>query len=135
MHRRQYGYVHRGAPWRLWWRGWTSGIQASPYLTGRRPDRHRGVIGRQSERRPPSPTLPAEGRGPEESSGRIVDRAELTVGAVIAGPAVISEPLTATMVDEGWTAEVLCGGELLLRDDGRLSSGALSQPRLPRRSC
>jgi 5-oxoprolinase (ATP-hydrolysing) len=42
-------------------------------------------------------------------------RAELPPAAVVEGPAVVCEPTSTTVVEPGWRAEVLGGGELLLR--------------------
>ena len=42
-------------------------------------------------------------------------REDLPPGAAIEGPAVICEPTSTTVVEPGWGAEVLAGGELLLR--------------------
>ncbi len=39
---------------------------------------------------------------------------ELTAGERIVGPAVVSESMSSTVVDPGWCADVLTGGELLL---------------------
>ncbi len=42
------------------------------------------------------------------------ERSELVAGDRISGPAVVSEPMSTTVVDPGWQADVLTGGELLL---------------------
>jgi 5-oxoprolinase (ATP-hydrolysing) len=42
-------------------------------------------------------------------------RADLPPGAGVEGPAVVCEPTSTTLVEPGWRAEVLGGGELLLR--------------------
>ncbi len=44
----------------------------------------------------------------------IFDRSVLKPGTEIAGPAIIVEPLTTTIVDPGWVACVYTGGELVL---------------------
>jgi len=44
----------------------------------------------------------------------LFDRSELPPGATIAGPAIITEPLTTTIIEPGWQASLLSGGELLL---------------------
>jgi len=44
----------------------------------------------------------------------VFDRARLEPGALIVGPAILVEPLTTTIVDAGWQAQVMSGGELLL---------------------
>ncbi len=42
-------------------------------------------------------------------------REDLSPGDALAGPAIVSEPTSTTVVEPGWEAEVLGGGELLLR--------------------
>jgi 5-oxoprolinase (ATP-hydrolysing) len=42
-------------------------------------------------------------------------RADLPPAAVVEGPAIVCEPTSTTVVEPGWRAEVLGGGELLLR--------------------
>ena len=42
-------------------------------------------------------------------------REDLVPGAVIEGPAIVCEPTSTTVVEPGWQAEALAGGELLLR--------------------
>ncbi|EAQ78958.1 hydantoinase B/oxoprolinase family protein [Blastopirellula marina] len=39
----------------------------------------------------------------------------LSGGAVIAGPALVTESLATTVIDPGWRAEMLSGGELMIR--------------------
>ena len=43
------------------------------------------------------------------------ERAALPAGALLDGPAVVTEATSTTVVEPGWHAEVLHGGELLLR--------------------
>lgn len=49
---------------------------------------------------------------------RVYDRDQLAAGDRIAGPAIIGEAVSTTVLDPGWQAEVLSGGELLLTDSG-----------------
>ena len=44
----------------------------------------------------------------------VYDRQALGVGATVVGPALIREAIATTVVEPGWNAEVLGGGELLL---------------------
>ncbi|WP_425618243.1 hydantoinase B/oxoprolinase family protein [Anatilimnocola sp. NA78] len=44
----------------------------------------------------------------------LFERTSLGPGAVITGPALVVEPLTTTIIDAGWQATMLSGGELLL---------------------
>ena len=42
-------------------------------------------------------------------------REDLTPGVTVEGPAIVCEPTSTTVVEPGWRAEVLPGGDLLLR--------------------
>ncbi len=44
-------------------------------------------------------------------------RDALPVGVALAGPAIVVDPGSTTIVERGWTAERLAGGDLLLRAD------------------
>ena len=50
---------------------------------------------------------------------RCMNAANLSPGDRIAGPAIVTEDISTTVIDAGWEAEVLSQGELLLTD-GRL---------------
>ncbi len=45
-----------------------------------------------------------------------MNAANLTAGDRIAGPAIVTEDISTTVIDAGWEAEVLTQGELLLTD-------------------
>jgi 5-oxoprolinase (ATP-hydrolysing) len=47
----------------------------------------------------------------------VYERGELAVGACIVGPALVVDDFTTVVVEDGWTAEVLECGQLLLRDE------------------
>ena len=55
-----------------------------------------------------------EGGGGESTRAAVHTRGELAEGARIAGPALIAEDQTTTVVPGGWTARVLAGGHLLV---------------------
>ncbi|HEX4144048.1 MAG TPA: hydantoinase B/oxoprolinase family protein [Pirellulales bacterium] len=112
-HRKLYGYVHAGRALEI--------VAARIEVCGRSsttpPASHR-VASR----------LPAAAaHGPIYWDGRwhqaqVFTREQLTPGDAIAGPALIAEASSTTVVDPGWRAEVLSQGELLLErtvDDGR----------------
>jgi len=44
----------------------------------------------------------------------LIERATLAPDARIAGPAILAEPTATTVIEPGWSARVLAGGELLL---------------------
>ena len=98
-HERLYGYTHGGRPLEI--------VAARVQAVGR--------VGQVFNLSSPSP-----GRRPvvvsEAGAIPIHERSDLVAGAIVTGPAIVVEPLTATIVDEGWRAEVLAGGELLLTD-------------------
>jgi 5-oxoprolinase (ATP-hydrolysing) len=104
-HQRLYGYVHEHRPLET--------VAARVQAAGRS---QAGL--RPSQAAPPQQTEPAS-RPRLYHSGRWVEaavysRKQLLPGAVAIGPAVIAEPLTTTIVDPGWQAAMLTGGELLL---------------------
>jgi 5-oxoprolinase (ATP-hydrolysing) len=53
-------------------------------------------------------------------------RDSLLPGQQIRGPAIVVEPLTTTLIDAGWQATLLSGGELLLADSGAPASVLIS---------
>lgn len=63
-------------------------------------------------------TLPRSQRviGRSVVPSNVYSREALLPGDKIAGPAIVVEPLTTTLIDTGWRAEMLSGGELLLED-------------------
>ncbi|HEY2893216.1 MAG TPA: hydantoinase/oxoprolinase family protein, partial [Pirellulales bacterium] len=44
----------------------------------------------------------------------IIERAELAVGRKIVGPAIVCEPTSTVVIEPGWRATVLAGGELVI---------------------
>jgi 5-oxoprolinase (ATP-hydrolysing) len=44
----------------------------------------------------------------------LIERATLAPGTELAGPAILAEPTATTVIEIGWSARVLSGGELLL---------------------
>ena len=48
------------------------------------------------------------------SDTRLFERTSLEPGDLVHGPAIISESISTIVIDPGWSAEVLSGGELLL---------------------
>ncbi len=62
----------------------------------------------------------------EPQSARVYNREQLIPGDRVQGPAIIHEKRATTIVDPGWSGEVLSGGEILLRDQGQASSKQVS---------
>ena len=54
----------------------------------------------------------------EQLAAAVYARADLQPGMQLAGPAIIVEAMSTTIIDPGWQAEVFSGGELVLTDDG-----------------
>ncbi len=46
----------------------------------------------------------------------VFDRESLSPGVMIHGPTIVAEPYATTVIEPGWTAQMLTGGELLLSD-------------------
>lgn len=107
MHRQRYGYLHANRPLEI--------------LAARVE-----VVGRVSLEPPPSvrrpPRTPVANRSTAvylEGARRevpVFERGQLVPGDRICGPAIVTEDLSTTVIDPGWEAEVLSGGELLLSD-------------------
>jgi 5-oxoprolinase (ATP-hydrolysing) len=53
----------------------------------------------------------------------LFERGELQAGECIAGPAIVTEDIATTVIEPGWQAEVLSGGELLLTDENEKDFG------------
>jgi 5-oxoprolinase (ATP-hydrolysing) len=104
-HRHLYGYVHKNRPLEI--------VAARAQ-----------AIGRSETRLEPSHRLPPVDCPPHGSHQMVIDgqlqfvplyhREKLPPGASLAGPALIVEPLTTTILDPHWSATALSRGELLL---------------------
>jgi 5-oxoprolinase (ATP-hydrolysing) len=104
-HRLRYGYLHDGRPLEI--------AAAHMEVVGR----VAGDLSASSHAEPRNPR--SQGTSQAWFADRLqetpnFERSQLTAGDRVVGPAIISEPMSTTIVDEGWTAEVLSGGELLL---------------------
>ncbi len=64
----------------------------------------------------------------------VFDRETLAPGATIAGPALIFEPHSATVIDTGWTARIDAAGAIILRRGDPLASLAADGAARSRRS-
>jgi 5-oxoprolinase (ATP-hydrolysing) len=118
-HRKRYGYVHENRPLEI---------------AGARVE----VTGRVAEKLPPSVREVYRAATPKREvtayfAGRprptpLYERAELASGMRVTGPAIVTEDLSTTVVEPGWEAEVLSGGELLVTD---LASCAITETPAP----
>lgn len=94
------------------------------------------VAGRTAEAAPRSTPCPATRPAPigqtvawfdaEPQQTALFDRVRLAPGDSLTGPAIVREQSSTTVIDPGWSAEVLSGGELLLADDGAQARPAVS---------
>jgi 5-oxoprolinase (ATP-hydrolysing) len=106
-HQGRYGYVHKAKPLEV--------IAARVEVVGR--IAHRLP---QSERVAGSAAIPLGTVRAYFDGGRcnvpLFERRSLRAGDGIEGPAVITEDIATTVIETGWLAEVLSGGELLVMD-------------------
>ena len=104
QHRRQFGYVREGALVAELVR--VEGIADS----GTRADR---VVSLPADSAPALAQVPVHLAG-ETRDAALYDRAGLAAGAEIAGPALIVDAVSTTLVEPGWTAQVDPLGNLIL---------------------
>jgi 5-oxoprolinase (ATP-hydrolysing) len=117
LHRRTYGYVHEGRELEL----------VAFHLTARA--RNTRAIEAstcvQQKLVESLETCTAHFSGWQQTP--LFDREALQPGAAIVGPAIIAERYATTVIDPGWKAEMLTGGELLLTDEqGRAQATSAS---------
>ncbi len=121
-HQRLYGYVHAGRALEI--------VAARVEVIG--------SAGRQAEepqarhpRRPrPDRSVETWFSGRAEPTGVFL-RHDLRPGDLVAGPAIVCEPTSTTVVDPGWQGEVLGRGELLLTLGNALREVPLPSHDLP----
>ncbi len=107
-HEKLYGYVHPGRALEIVaTRVEVVGLSGQELVEPQQPARDRPRLQR-------TVTAWFDAR-PHET--RVFTRAKLQPGHAIAGPAIVCEPTSTTVIDPGWQAEVLGRGELLLKDD------------------
>jgi 5-oxoprolinase (ATP-hydrolysing) len=61
----------------------------------------------------------------------IIERAELAAGRQIVGPAIVCEPTSTVVIEPGWRATVLAGGELLIGQVGAAQTPLVSSQADP----
>ncbi|MCA9099977.1 MAG: hydantoinase B/oxoprolinase family protein, partial [Planctomycetales bacterium] len=115
QHQALYGYVHEGRALEIVAaRIEVTGTASDPLPTSRQVDvRETSTQGSAAQR-----TTEAWFDG-QRHGAAVWERAQLQPGERIAGPAIICEDVSTTVIDPGWSADVLSGGELLLHDTGR----------------
>lgn len=117
-HRQRYGYTHATRTLEI--------AAARVEVTGR-------VAGELTRSHQVAARLPKPGNTTRcyfDGRSQVVplcERTALVAGDRISGPAIISEPMSTTVIEPGWQAELLTGGELLLTDTGATSSEIIDQ--------
>lgn len=105
-----YGYVYENRPLEI--------VAARVEVVGQTAD----PLTRSKREKPRTPqaqtTVTAWFDGQSHTTA-VYDRERLVPGDSMQGPAIIHEKRATTIVDPGWKAEVLTGGEVLLADEGR----------------
>jgi 5-oxoprolinase (ATP-hydrolysing) len=110
-HRRLYGYVHAGRELEI--------VAARVEVAGRvsREEARSQQVGSTREIAPRR-TQMAWFDGAEMATA-LFDRDDLRPGDTLRGPAIVCERTSTTVIEPGWSGEVLSGGELLLTDQSR----------------
>jgi 5-oxoprolinase (ATP-hydrolysing) len=110
-HQQRYGYVHENRPLEI--------AAARVEVIGRVADK----LPRSTRQRVQSATVRRHVTAYFEGQSHFVpllERVALTPGTCIQGPAIVTEELSSTVIEPGWEAEVLSGGELLLTDSATI---------------
>ncbi len=112
-HRRLYGYEQRDRPIEIV----AARIEAAGAAQQQPASSTRCTQQRTLTQRDAEDIATVHFAGSEESCGSF-KRSDLQPGDILTGPALLLEQTATTVIDPGWTAEVLSGGELLLTHDG-----------------
>jgi len=105
-HERLYGYVHSGRPLEV--------VAARVEATGRSSVATEPSTSVEKKSTPQPESTTTAWFAAQERTTNVYPRVELRPGDVIPGPAIVHEPNSTTVIDPGWSAEQLTGGELLL---------------------
>ncbi len=106
-HRDRYGYTHAGRPLEI-----VAARVAVVGLVGNALPRSERAV-RRAPRSYHSTVAYSDGA---RRTVPLYERSKLIAGDRIAGPAIVTENISTTVIDPGWEAEVLSQGELLLTD-------------------
>ncbi|MBX9790386.1 MAG: hydantoinase B/oxoprolinase family protein [Pirellulales bacterium] len=120
-HRRLYGYVHEHKPLEV--------VAARVEVVGNTGDplpRSRRVTPTREAQVARTTDVWFDGR-PRQATVHL--RSALRPGDRIIGPAIVGETTSTTVIDPGWTADVLGEGELLLEDMGKSVGATAGVPR------
>jgi 5-oxoprolinase (ATP-hydrolysing) len=114
-HRTRYGYTHESRPLEIA----AAHVEVVGSVAAALPRSER-----MPERQPTATITTTAYFDGHRQAVPLYDRDQLSPGDCIAGPALISEPMSTTVIEPGWQAEVLTGGGLLL-------SSIAGDPRSP----
>jgi 5-oxoprolinase (ATP-hydrolysing) len=116
-HEKLYGYTHKNRPLEI--------VAARVEVVGHTaaPTMAAGFL----EARTPKPERVTTAHfDAKPQAAAVFDRGMLRPGDQIEGPAIVHEAASTTVIDPGWSGEVLARGELLLTDSGRAEQAAVS---------
>ncbi len=105
-HRQAYGFVHEGRDLEL----------VAIHCAARTKPDEAPTLSRTAPRVEVSPRRHVDAYFNGWQATAHFDREALPAGAVVEGPAIIAEPFATTVIEPGWQAQLLTGGELLLTD-------------------
>ncbi|MEY4181090.1 MAG: Acetophenone carboxylase gamma subunit, partial [Planctomycetota bacterium] len=116
-HRRRFGYVHTDRPLEIVAARVAAFAPATVTLPPSRPvtaEETGGADPRPADSRQSIGSVPRSAPTSPSAGFRVLERASLSPGARVAGPAIVVEPYSTTVIDDGWTAAMLSAGELLI---------------------
>src|SRR5262249_27931674 len=116
-HRKLFGYVHVGRELEIV----AARVEARGRSAAPLPPSHR--VGRRTPTRSATVETYFDCQLAETA---VYDRRDLQPGDQIAGPAIICETASTTVIDPHWQAEVLSGGEVLATHEGHAAAVAVS---------
>jgi 5-oxoprolinase (ATP-hydrolysing) len=118
-HQKRYGYVHENRPLEVAAARVEVIGRVAEALSRSSREAHRTVL--------PKREVTAYFNGTPRPTP-VYERVELAAGVRVTGPAIVTEDLSTTVVELGWEAEVLSGGELLLTG---IAAGPISETAVP----
>jgi 5-oxoprolinase (ATP-hydrolysing) len=112
-HRKLYGYAHHGRTLEIV----AARVEVRHKSRQQLPSSTRVSLPEEARQPPPDKIVTAYFNTKSHET-RVYDRDHLKAGSTIAGPAIIHESASTTVIDPGWQGEVLSGAEILVTADG-----------------